>query len=252
MYAGKKAAIVSCVNDFQLYSGLRRSVNTEKNMELCPIDNTTNDYSAPSAYNYALKNKDAELFVFVHQDVVFPEKWLESLVAQIKQVEKNDKNWGVLGIMGVTRNGRFAGHIIDPHTNRRFGRLPAVVVALDEVCLIIRKSSGLTFDEELEGYHFYGADICLQARENGLKCYSIDACLTHLSGGRADESYYVMLDKFLQKWRKIDCGTDVIETTCGIYQLKKGIVPCIRKYYFMLRRKLMRRYQGRHISLNKI
>ena len=45
--------------------------------------------------------------------------------------------------------------------------LPAQVATLDELLLIVKRDSGLRFDPEL-GFHLYGADICLQAIEQGL------------------------------------------------------------------------------------
>jgi hypothetical protein len=53
------------------------------------------------------------------------------------------------------------------------------VVSLDEVILIFRKSSGLVFDENLPGWHLYGADICMAARHAGKKCYAISAFCIH-------------------------------------------------------------------------
>jgi len=223
MSIAQKTAIVSCVNDFQLYEGLRGSLSVDEAAQLCPVDNTSGQYSVPSAYNYALKNIDVDLFVFVHQDVIFPSGWFASLAEQIKQVERIDKEWGVLGIMGVRKNGWYAGHILDPHTRCKKGRLPSQVVTLDEVCLIIRKSSGLSFDEGTGGYHFYGADLCLQAQKRGMKCYAIDASMSHLSGGKVDESFYTIFQQYREKWSQWDTCPSVIETTCGVYQLKKGI-----------------------------
>lgn len=243
MLTDKKILIVTCVSNFQLYAGLEESVHINESVQLYPIDNTHNNYSIPLAYNYALNHTNADIYVFVHQDVIFPKTWFECLDNQIKQIEIMDKKWGVLGIMGRKKNGQFAGHIIDPHTKHRIGRLPAPVVTLDEVCLIIRKSSGLSFDEELGGYHLYGADICLQSKQKKLNCYAIDACLKHLSGGKIDDSYLNMLKIFRQKWSKINHTPHFIETTCGIYQLKKGVLSSSHFYYIKLLRKLMRKLQ---------
>jgi hypothetical protein len=50
--------------------------------------------------------------------------------------------------------------------------LPARVATLDELLLVIRRDSGLRFDHAL-GFHLYGAEICLQARERGLAVVAI-------------------------------------------------------------------------------
>lgn len=53
------------------------------------------------------------------------------------------------------------------------------VETLDEVLLVVRKSSGLRFDQGLGGFHMYGADICLEARRRARKCYAIAAFCVH-------------------------------------------------------------------------
>jgi hypothetical protein len=56
---------------------------------------------------------------------------------------------------------------------------PTAVQTLDEIVLIIRRSSGLRFDERLEHYHMYGVDLCLQAIDRGMSNYVIDAPCVH-------------------------------------------------------------------------
>ncbi len=54
---------------------------------------------------------------------------------------------------------------------------------LDELLLVIRRSSGLSFDDGLPSFHLYGADICLQAQMGGMKSYIITAFCIHNSNG---------------------------------------------------------------------
>lgn len=225
-----KIAIISCVNNFETYEQFKETILPKEYLKIIPVDNTTNIHSVPSAYNTAMKSTDADIFIFIHQDVLLFSNWLETVENQISQVELSDKNWGVLGIMGIKKNGLFAGHIKDVHTNKQLGKLPVEVSTLDEVCLILQRKNGLSFDDELGGYHFYGADICLQARKKGLKCYAIDACLTHLSGGKKDELFYNMLKKLQNKWTNQPSSPYVIQTTCGVFPLKKGIISIILRW----------------------
>lgn len=37
--------------------------------------------------------------------------------------------------------------------------MPAQAISFDEVVLILRKDSGIRFDEQLPGFHLYGTDI---------------------------------------------------------------------------------------------
>ena len=58
---------------------------------------------------------------------------------------------------------------------------PAAVQTLDEIVLIIRKSTQLRFDERLPHFHFYGAEICMAAAKAGRTNYAISAFSVHNS-----------------------------------------------------------------------
>ncbi len=182
-------SVVTCVSDQDL---LRRTLGSSLKeahgapVELIAIDNSGTRYSAPEALNLGAAQAQGEILVFLHQDVRLPPAWLMQLSEQIRVVEASFGSWGVLGVFGVTSWGQMVGHVNDPHGYRQWGRLPCRVQSRDEVCLVVQRDSGLRFDETLGGFHFYGADLCLQARQRGAGCYAIDACLEHLSGGRKD------------------------------------------------------------------
>ena len=55
--------------------------------------------------------------------------------------------------------------------------LPARVATLDELLLIVRRDAGLRFDPDL-GFHLYGADICLQASEQGLAVVALGGAVS--------------------------------------------------------------------------
>ncbi|HBH47737.1 MAG TPA: hypothetical protein DDX98_03820 [Bacteroidales bacterium] len=239
--------IVVCYNDkkkFQEFSKLL----IDEDCSIHSIENIENIHSIPSAYNLLFKKIKSEYIIYLHQDVIIPSNWKIKICDQIKEIEKIDKKWGVIGIMGVKNNGFFAGHIIDPHTRSRFCSLPCEVETLDEVCLVLRRDANLKFDEYLGGFHFYGADICLQARQKRLKCYAIDAPIQHLSGGKADQSFWEMAKKMKSKWSQIDGSINTIETTCGVFKLNDKIWTNIEYLYKNVRRKFIRRLQKRHIN----
>jgi hypothetical protein len=56
---------------------------------------------------------------------------------------------------------------------------PEPVETLDEIVLILRKSTGLRFDPAFPHYHMYGADICMAARRAGLGAFAIPAFCVH-------------------------------------------------------------------------
>ncbi len=137
--------------------------------------------SAAQAYNSALNDCVNDIVVFVHQDVYLPGAWLLDLSASLNLLAKSDPEWGVLGCWGHTQQGRgfgfvyTNGHGVDGEPFER----PMPVQTLDEIVLIIRRSSNLRFDGDLPDFHFYGTDLCLAAASKGKKCYAISAFCIH-------------------------------------------------------------------------
>ena len=162
--------------------------------------------SATAAYNAALAQSLNEIVVFIHQDVYLPDRWLSDLDATLGLLEERDPNWGVLGCYGVNKNGRGFGYLYTPgqavigHTLQT----PEIVQTLDEVVLIVRKSSGLKFNEQLPGFHLYGTDICLTAAAMGLNCYAISAFCIHNSRQhfQLPKDFYTCYKHVKCRWRK--------------------------------------------------
>jgi hypothetical protein len=242
-------SLVCCVNRWEVFEDcVARSLERERaigRIEIIPVDNKANGYSAPQALNRGLDQAQAPVVVCCHQDVRMPEGWLDRFLGQVAALERTDPQWGVAGVMGVAFSGAFAGHVKDPHTQRPFGRLPREVQSLDEVFLALRRDSGLRFDEELGGFHFYGADLCLQARARDLRCYAVDAPVEHLSGGRCDESFFQAAQRLRAKWHTIPRVPGVIETTCGVFPLGEGARTSLLTPLVKLRRKFWGRLQRR-------
>jgi hypothetical protein len=137
--------------------------------------------SAAKAYNDAIEKSTNDLIVFCHQDIFLPSGWLSQLQKALGRLEVQDPNWGVLGNWGITRDGCGLGHIYSSGLGvlgQSFEK-PAHVQTLDEIVLILRKSSGLRFDETLPHFHLYGTDICLTAAKRGMKSYAICAWCIH-------------------------------------------------------------------------
>jgi hypothetical protein len=102
---------------------------------------------------------------------------------------------------------------IQPHAAQRIGwvidrgrvlrdgpELPARVATLDELVLVVRRDTPLRFDPSL-GFHLYGADICLQARELGLAVVALAAPCRHNSRSVGlPEAFYRSAEVFARKW----------------------------------------------------
>ena len=152
--------------------------------------------SAAAAYNVGIDAAKSDVLVFAHQDVYLPETWLADLNRALATLSVIDPHWAVLGAWGITASGNGAGNVYCGATMKRLGTPfngVVKVMSLDELILIMRKSSGLRFDEHLEGFHMYGTDICLEAARRGMNCYAISAFCIHNTNG------YNLLP--LQFWR---------------------------------------------------
>lgn len=137
--------------------------------------------SASLAYNAAIERSGNDLLVFCHQDVFLPASWAGDLKRSLEFLENSDPKWGVLGCYGTTAEGHDWGQVYSRGLGL-VGRRPENVIpvqTLDEIVLILRKSSGLRFDTSLPHYHFYGTDICMRAALAGRKSYAISTLVVH-------------------------------------------------------------------------
>jgi hypothetical protein len=103
--------------------------------------------------------------------------------------------------------GDGAGYVYSTGLNDFVGKsfkTPVEVSSLDEMILIIKRSSGLRFDAKLPGFHLYGTDICCEAEKRGLKCYVIPCFAVHNSCGITwlPLSFWKSYMYLRKKWQK--------------------------------------------------
>ena len=137
--------------------------------------------SASKAYNDAIERSKNELIAFCHQDLFLPEEWISDLDRALNDLEGFDSNWGVLGCSGTTRDRRHWRYMYSSGLGVSGQPIahPEPVQTLDEIVLIVRKSSNLRFDERLPHFHLYGTDLCLRAASTGMTSYAISAFCIH-------------------------------------------------------------------------
>jgi hypothetical protein len=197
-------SLISAVNNTELVNNcLLRSPDVAHAKEVIL---QTGYVNAALAYNAAVDKSTSDILVFAHQDVFLPEGWFAQVQKSLHWLDDNEPNWAVAGVWGVRWDGRRAGNVYCTGLGRVLRRtedLPAQVQTLDELLLIVRKSSGIRFDEDLPGYHFYGSDICLAAEHRGLKCYAISAFCIHNTNGYGMLPWQFWKCYFLmrRKWR---------------------------------------------------
>ncbi len=169
--------------------------------------------SAALAYNDAIDKSVNDLIVFCHQDIFFPEDWMSDLHRALQYLDRHDPKWGVVGCSGITREGVYRGHVYSSGVGIiGVPSDPAEVQTLDEIVLILRKSSGLRFDGELPHFHLYGADICLRAAVREMKTYAISAFCVHntYTNYTLPKEFYECCDYMRHEWRE----ALPIQTTC--------------------------------------
>lgn len=167
-----------------------------------------NAHSAASAYNRGLDATGAPFIIFAHHDVYFPPGWEKKLFPAIECVEKIDPEWALIAPFGMSVTGEPVGDVWSTSLGRRVGRpvqRPEPVQSYDELAFILRRDSGLRFDENLSAWHMYGADIVQSAREIGKSSWVANLPLVHNDrskrgkiGSDFDDAYHFIR----KKWKK--------------------------------------------------
>jgi hypothetical protein len=175
--------------------------------EVIAIHNAPN---AAAGLNLGLERAKHPLVVCVHQDVYLPQGWDRQVVSQVRLAERILGPLGVAGVYGVgevkpSADDRLScqrtGWVIDRGQLLRDGpALPAAVATLDELLLVLPRGTPLRFDASL-GFHLYGADICLQARQQGLAVAALGALCRHNSRSVGlPQAFFPSASRFARKW----------------------------------------------------
>jgi Glycosyltransferase like family len=204
--------------------------------------------SAADGLNFGIARARHQLVVCIHQDVHLPPGWDHRL---IQQFDKATRQWGSIGVAGVygvcdptetrpgaqtpsdareaqrqpqSRSRQFAvirkgrvmhrGHPLFDSPN-----LPATVLTLDELLLVVPSDTPLRFGPDL-GFHFYGADICLQAHERGLAVVALDAACHHNSRTTIlPKAFFQSAGVFADRWHH----RLPVATSCVVIDQRKRI-----------------------------
>lgn len=138
--------------------------------------------SASVAYNRVLDATIADIVVFAHHDVWLPRGWEQLLTTQLAALTVTDPSWAVVGAFGIGLNGVGYGPLWSTSLSQIVGRValaPVAVQSLDECLIVLRRASGLRFDEMLPNFHLYGTDIVQAARSRGLGAWALPLPLIH-------------------------------------------------------------------------
>jgi hypothetical protein len=210
------------------------------NCEYLVIDNTSgNQYDAYRGIKYFIQNSEAAYIIICHQDVLFQYDGIEQLLDTINELHTLDPNWAIAGNAGGDdRYDRHHIRITDPHgsdvSNTTF---PKQVSSLDENFILLRNGTGISTSNDLDGFHLYATDLCLNAIYNGYTCYVVDFHIHHLSGGCRDNAFYNCRDALVTKNSRFQKGKFVKTPSTHLFLSASKILNAICNTHLFYRMK---------------
>lgn len=181
------------------------------------LDNAQSTYDCYSAIRKFLIESHSDFTIICHDDVALNNLKLTTLASQIANALRLYPKAAVFGVVG--KDSRFIhgqGHFIGSKGEEFWGiDLHRVIVSLDECFLVVRNSLGIMVGEGLEGFHFYGTELCVQARKLGYSSHVIDFPIIHKSTGTLDAAFFRAKKKYEEYLNKNGIK-NIIPTTCTI------------------------------------
>ena len=205
-------SIITTVYNLDNYKDLLKSLenqNGNHTIEIIPIPNFYNHFdNMYKALNCGIEVSNGKQLIFAHDDIVVSPEFLNQIKYNIQLLNNANIQYGVLGPAGVLLDQhKFSYYLLDENLNKI--EIPGnninntslnEVHSLDEMCLIINKYSGLKFnDRQLSGFHFYGINLCLNAKLQGLRNYSINCFCHHKSDGNKNLNSKEKFESFVDQ-----------------------------------------------------
>jgi GT2 family glycosyltransferase len=241
--------MISVICVYNNPESLKKYLLPDLNFQSCEherilLDNTDGRFeSSAEALNHGARKASGEYLLFIHQDVKLESSsWLEDA----HKILDNLPNMGVAGVAGMSIKGKnhlekqrnIIKHEVPPKKWGNPIEKPEEVETVDECLFIIPKEvfKQIEFDEETcPGWHLYGVDYCLTAREKGFKVFVIPLSVYHLSAHSGDENplktvikmgyhpegYYNILKKVMKKHNR---NFNKIYTTCGDWSTRTPLI----------------------------
>ena len=196
---------------------LIKSSGLHKHIEVIEIIN--NGESLTHAYNRGLKQAKNDIIVYCHDDLVIETKqWGKKL---LKQFEKNPE-YGIIGVAGskyMAESGQWwsdkskmYGRVQHTHEGKTWlssysedlGNELEEVVVVDGVFFAVDKTKiKTTFNESVEGFHFYDVTFCFENLLKGVKVgVSTIVRVNHQSIGMTNESWESNRQQFAETFKE--------------------------------------------------
>ena len=220
-------SILTCVSDFDVYNNcvvksFYNSKINKEDYELIPIDNRLSIYTAPQALNHGMTIAKADTIICCHQDISFLPGFFDEMKKSIDYV---GEDWGIIGSAGRSlelddlnkRPKHYVGIVYNGHPGQldiNFddklvkawdGRKDITeVYGVDECLFLINKRHKLTFNNAINGFHFYGTDFVLSNRSAGYKVYASYLPIIHhgaySSSLKTKDNYWPLFRKLIDIW----------------------------------------------------
>ena len=203
-----------------MYKSFQDCGFTESDCEFLIVDNfEINILDAYTGLNGLIKKAKGEYVICCHQDIRLIDN-RHILEERLKEINRIDKSWAVISNCGAANVGEYALRVTEGdgiiHNTNNF---PFRALSVDEHFILIRKNSKILFSEDLTGFHFYGTDICLNAKRNGYNSYCVNYHIKHLGGGIKDNNYYACKKSLIKKHSNY---IGWIQTTCERLYISKN------------------------------
>ena len=208
----KKIALICVYNNKTIFeSYLLKSVNDfQIDCERIFIDNTDGRYrSAAGAFNFALAETKADVFIFAHQDIYIKNK--ETFLAFADKVENG--GFAVFGAQGAVYDKKEPVTCITcgkedmyESGNWSYKDDSVEVDTVDEGFFGFNRETSKRlagFDEALtDGWHLYSVNASLKIRRKGGKVYVVPCQIYHKSMGHISIDYMHSLKKLAAEYRR--------------------------------------------------
>lgn len=233
----RKISLISVYNNSKKLKEMLDSASIQENVDIdyVLIDNSNSKFkSAAQALNFGVKKAIGDVIVFLHQDIVFLDS---NQLSNMFDFAINNRNiiFGAAGVQHKHYNLGIISSIYEGPYKNKYNSLiqPKMVYTLDECLIGCHRDclSKVSFDEVVcDGWHLYGADLCLQANlVDGMSVMVLPMNIWHKSTGNADKSYYITQNKLGKKYSH---KYKIINTTNGfVYTnfIKRSLLNFYRK-----------------------
>ena len=221
--------ICTIVTNLQEYEMMKLSFQNQgfqNDCEYLIADNTNgNIFDGYKAIRRFLQESRATYTLIIHQDVRCIDN-ISSLQKCLEALDAKDKKWGLCGNAGGVGYNTIIAHITNKGI-RKTKNLPSQVFSLDENFLVLKTSAQLAISDNIEGFHYYGTDLCIIADFLGYNSYVIPFMVEHFSIGNLKD-LSLKKESFLKLYG-IKLRSRFIQTTCDKFYLSNSSMK--NKYY---------------------